>query len=71
MLKPHLVVDGLVIALDMLNGHCKKLKYEKKIYMFTSASRAIDLDGVDQIKAQIAEMGVTVYLVYAFLSMKY
>ncbi|KAI1311554.1 ATP-dependent DNA helicase II subunit 2 [Mortierella claussenii] len=51
-------MDGLIVALDMMTKFCKKLKYEKKIYILTDACAEINADGVEQIKSTLNEDNV-------------
>ncbi|KAG0044609.1 ATP-dependent DNA helicase II subunit 2 [Gryganskiella cystojenkinii] len=48
-------VDGLIVSLDMITKFCKKLKYEKKIYILTDASSPINDDGTDAIMTTLKE----------------
>ncbi|KAF9361439.1 ATP-dependent DNA helicase II subunit 2 [Mortierella sp. AD094] len=51
-------MDGLIVALDMMSKFCKKLKYEKKIYILTDACAEINSEGVEQITSTLNDDGV-------------
>lgn len=51
-------MDGLIVSLDMMTKFCKKLKYEKKIYILTDASSPINMDGTDAIKTTLQDDNV-------------
>ncbi|KIW99718.1 uncharacterized protein Z518_11131 [Rhinocladiella mackenziei CBS 650.93] len=57
MLKPSKtddrdVLSGIIIAVDMMMKHCKKLKYKKKIVVITSATGHIDDDDIESTAYQ-------------------
>ena len=43
------VVDGLVVAMDMLIDHCGKKKYQKRVFLVTEGGNEVDDDGLDRI----------------------
>ncbi|KAG0292960.1 ATP-dependent DNA helicase II subunit 2 [Dissophora globulifera] len=47
-------MDGLIVAMDMMTKFCKKLKYEKKIYILTDACGEINSDGLETIISNLA-----------------
>ncbi|KAF9116447.1 ATP-dependent DNA helicase II subunit 2 [Mortierella sp. AM989] len=51
-------MDGLIVALDMMTKFCKKLKYEKKIYILTDACAEINTEGLDQITSTLNDDSV-------------
>ncbi|KAF9433138.1 ATP-dependent DNA helicase II subunit 2 [Entomortierella beljakovae] len=51
-------MDGLIVALDMMTKFCKKLKYEKKIYILTDAFAEINREGVEQVMSALSDDGV-------------
>ncbi|KAF9934994.1 ATP-dependent DNA helicase II subunit 2 [Linnemannia zychae] len=51
-------MDGLIVALDMMTKFCKKLKYEKKIYILTDSYSEMNTDGSEQITATLREDNV-------------
>ncbi|KAJ3279068.1 X-ray repair cross-complementing protein 5 [Borealophlyctis nickersoniae] len=52
------VMDGIIVALHMLDLHCKKLKWTKKVYLFTNADNVIDHEGADAVVEKAKEMDV-------------
>ncbi len=40
------VLSGIIIAVDMIMKHCKKLKYKKRVVVITNATAPIDDDGI-------------------------
>ncbi|KAF9160674.1 ATP-dependent DNA helicase II subunit 2 [Mortierella sp. AD011] len=51
-------MDGLIVALDMMSKFCKKLKYEKKIYILTDACAEINSEGIEQVTSTLTDDGV-------------
>ncbi|KAF9103343.1 ATP-dependent DNA helicase II subunit 2 [Mortierella sp. GBA35] len=51
-------MDGLIVALDMMTKFCKKLKYEKKIYILTDSYAEMNTDGVEQIATTLRDDNV-------------
>ncbi|KAI8605465.1 SPOC like C-terminal domain-containing protein [Dissophora ornata] len=56
-------MDGLIVALDMMTKFCKKLKYEKKIYILTDACAEINSEGLEQITAALNDDNVQVNVI--------
>lgn len=48
-------VSAIVIAIDMITKHCKKLKFTKRIIMTTNGGGQIDEDDLDPIAQQITD----------------
>lgn len=46
-------LSAIIIAVDMITQHCKKLKYVKKIVLVTNGTGQIDGDDVDAVAQQI------------------
>ena len=46
-------ISALVIAIQMITKHCKKLKYKRKIVLVTDGRGPMDADDVSQITAKI------------------
>lgn len=42
------MLDSIVIASDMINAHCKNLKYKKTIYLITDGNSQILNDDENQ-----------------------
>ncbi|KAF9986533.1 ATP-dependent DNA helicase II subunit 2 [Mortierella antarctica] len=51
-------MDGLIVSLDMMTKFCKKLKYQKKIYIITDASAALNTEGLEHITPTLKEDGI-------------
>ncbi|KAJ3316513.1 X-ray repair cross-complementing protein 5, partial [Blyttiomyces sp. JEL0837] len=56
--QPGDVLDAIVVAIAMLETHCKHLKWAKQIYLFTDAVPPIAPDPDDQIVSKAADYGV-------------
>ncbi|CAG8824264.1 3559_t:CDS:2, partial [Racocetra fulgida] len=50
--------DALIIALGMIDLHCKKLKFKKKIYILTDGESPINSSDLDAVLHQINESNV-------------
>ncbi|KAF9545822.1 ATP-dependent DNA helicase II subunit 2 [Mortierella hygrophila] len=51
-------MDALIVALDMMTKFCKKLKYEKKIYILTDSHSEMNTDGSEQITTALHDDNV-------------
>ncbi|KAF8944812.1 ATP-dependent DNA helicase II subunit 2 [Haplosporangium gracile] len=51
-------MDALIVALDMITKFCKKLKYEKKIYILTDSYSEMNTDGSEQITTALHDDNV-------------
>ncbi|KAK3822012.1 MAG: SPOC like C-terminal domain-containing protein [Linnemannia elongata] len=51
-------MDALIVALDMMTKFCKKLKYEKKIYILTDSYSEMNTDGSEQITTALHDDNV-------------
>jgi ATP-dependent DNA helicase 2 subunit 2 len=56
-------MDGLIVALDMMTKFCKKLKYEKKIFILTDACGEVNNEGLDQITSALVDDNVQLNVV--------
>jgi len=54
-LNPSLAISALVIAIQMIAKHCKKLKYRRKIVLVTNGRGALDANDVSEITKKIKE----------------
>ncbi|KAI8967494.1 SPOC like C-terminal domain-containing protein [Mycotypha africana] len=43
------VLDAVIVAIQMIVDHCRKLKYQKRIVLFTNAEQPIDWDDMDAV----------------------
>ena len=57
------VLDGLVVAVDTVMKFCKKLKFDKKVYVFTNGLGQINQNGIEDIAQTIAGQQVEVSVV--------
>ncbi|RMJ23086.1 hypothetical protein PHISP_06037 [Aspergillus sp. HF37] len=51
-------ISSIVVAVQMIVSHCKKLKYRKKIVLVTNGLGTIDNDELDQIAGKIKEENI-------------
>jgi ATP-dependent DNA helicase 2 subunit 2 len=51
-------ISSIVVAVQMIVSHCKKLKYRKKIVLVTNGLGAIDNDELDQIAGKIKQENI-------------
>ena len=63
LMKP--AISAIVIAIQMITKHCKKLKYKRKIVLVTDGRGSIDADGVSQITEKIKSDEVELVVMYA------
>jgi hypothetical protein len=55
-------MEGLIVSIDLLIKHCKKLKFEKKIYILTQLAGELNDEDVDIVKKQIKSNGIQMNL---------
>ncbi|KAF3928883.1 hypothetical protein ABW20_dc0109269 [Dactylellina cionopaga] len=53
-------ISALVVAMDIIEKYCKKLKYVRNIVFLTNGSGQYDFDGMDDIVKQIKDQGINV-----------
>lgn len=58
------VVDGIIVAIQTIIAHTKHYKYQKSILLFTDASKPIDDSGIDDIKQELSNQGITLRIWY-------
>ncbi|OJD28665.1 catalase [Diplodia corticola] len=46
-------ISALVVAIQLIADHCKKLKYKRRIILITNALGSIDADGLEEIARKI------------------
>lgn len=46
-------ISAIVIAIQMITKHCKKLKYKRKIVLVTDGRGSMDADDISQITEKI------------------
>lgn len=59
-----LAISAIVIAIQMIAKHCKKLKYRRKIVLVTNGRGDLDADGVAEITTKIKEDDMELVVVY-------
>ena len=52
------VISALVVAIEMMERHTRKLKYKRNIILVTDAARTMDADDAEQISSKILDDGV-------------
>ncbi|KAJ3176406.1 X-ray repair cross-complementing protein 5 [Geranomyces variabilis] len=57
------LMDAIVVAVHMLDQHCRHLKFEKRITIFTDAQSPIDNNGWEQVMTKAQAMGVYLSLI--------
>ena len=62
-------ISAIVIAIQMITKHCKKLKWKRRIVLVTDGRGSIDSDpdGVTEISKKIKEDDIELVVVYAGL----
>ncbi len=53
------IVSAIILGVDMINRHCKHLKFKKKLFVVTNAvASRIDEDDVDQLAQQFKDNNI-------------
>lgn len=60
-----LAISAIVIAIQMITKHCKKLKYKRKIVLVTNGRGSMDADDVSQITEKIKADEIELVVMYA------
>ena len=58
-------ISAIVIAIQMITKHCKKLKYKRKIVLVTDGRGSMDADDVSQITQKIKADEIELVVMYA------
>ena len=58
-------ISAIVIAIQMITKHCKKLKYKRKIVLVTDGRGSMDADDVSQITQKIKVDEIELMVMYA------
>ncbi len=58
-------ISAIVIAIQMITKHCKKLKYKRKIVLVTDGRGPMEADDVSQITQKIKSDGIELVVMYA------
>lgn len=59
-------ISAVVVAIDMIDGFTKKLKYKRKIILVTDGQGPIDEDDLDDISSKLNESNIELIVMYAF-----
>lgn len=63
LMKP--AISAIVIAIQMITKHCKKLKYKRKIVLVTDGRGSMDADDMSQITEKIKSDDIELVVMYA------
>lgn len=58
-------ISAIVIAIQMITKHCKKLKYKRKIVLVTDGRGSMDADDVSQITEKMKSDDIELVVMYA------
>ena len=58
-------ISAIVIAIQMITKHCKKLKYKRKIVLVTDGRGSMDADDMSQITEKIKSDEMELVVMYA------
>ena len=59
-------ISAVVVAIQMIQTHCRHLKYKKKIVLVTDARGSIDGDDVPQISEKLKADSIELTIVFVF-----
>ena len=59
-------ISAIVIAIQMITKHCKKLKYKRKIVLVTDGRGSMDADDISQITEKIKSDEMELVVMYVF-----
>lgn len=62
LMKP--AISAIVIAIQMITKHCKKLKYKRKIVLVTDGRGSMDADDISQITEKIKSDEMELVVMY-------
>ena len=62
-------ISAIVIAIQMITKHCKKLKYKRKIVLVTDGRGSMDADDVSQITQKIKADEIELVVMYVTYQM--
>ena len=57
-------ISAIVIAIQMITKHCKKLKYKRKIVLVTDGRGSMDADDISQITEKIKSDEMELVVMY-------
>lgn len=60
-----LAISAVVIAIQMITKHCKKLKYKRKIVLVTDGRGSMDAEDISQITEKIKSDDIELVVMYA------
>ena len=53
-------ISALILAVHLINTHCKKLKYKKNVVFVTNGTGSFDTDGIETVMERIKELNINV-----------
>jgi ATP-dependent DNA helicase 2 subunit 2 len=59
-----IAISALVIAIQMISDHCKKLKYRRKIVLVSNGRGSMDDDGLEDIMKKITDDNIELVVLY-------
>lgn len=62
LMKP--AISAIIIAIQMITKHCKKLKYKRKIVLVTDGRGSMDADDISQITEKIKSDEMELVVMY-------
>ncbi|RUS32622.1 hypothetical protein BC938DRAFT_474861 [Jimgerdemannia flammicorona] len=57
------LIDALIVAIDMMVVHCRQLKYQKKLVLFTDAETPVNIDDAEAIQNQLINNNIELAIV--------
>ena len=66
-----LAISAVVVAIQMIQAHCKHLKYRKKIVLVTDARGSIDGDDISQISEKLKADSIELTIVLVLQVRRY
>lgn len=60
----NLAISSLILAIQMISTHCRKLKYKRKIVLVTNGKGRMSSEGLDQIIDKIKEDHIELVVLY-------
>lgn len=56
-------ISAIIIAIQMITKHCKKLKWQRKIVLVTNGTGTLDRDQIDEIASKIKLDGIELVII--------
>ena len=64
ILRYHIAISAIVIAIQMITKQCRKLKYIRKIVLVTNGRGTMDADDLSEITKKITEDNMDLVVLY-------